>query len=108
MAWRRNIAVAGLGLLVGAWVVVASGGSVAGLAAVAPALLLLAPLLLGSYPGETGIARLRSARGTGSRRARAGNAPVPPRPAGLAVVRGGLLLARRIAVRPPPARPAHA
>jgi hypothetical protein len=66
-----------------------------------PALLLAAPLLLRRYPGEN---RLIAWRRTVSTRRR--TVPLLASPRWLAVrvaPRGGLLLARSLAVRPPPA-----
>lgn len=107
MVVRRSIALFGLAALVVAWAVLATGGSPAGIASILPVLLLLAPLLLRRYPGERRIARLRAGRTPPAGRSRA--AGVTPR--GLpriTTARGGLLLGRRLAVRPPPGLPAHA
>jgi hypothetical protein len=68
-----------------------------------PMLALALPLWLRRYPGERILAALShpAADRTGQRpaRARARRSPV------LSVVRGGLLLACSLAVRPPPAPP---
>lgn len=104
---RHPIALLALAAVAVAWTVLATDGSPTGLISVAPVLLLLGPLLLQRYPGERGIARLRAARSRAVRRARPADAAVPATP-GVARVRGGMLLARRLAVRPPPALPAHA
>ena len=108
MPARRSIALLGLAALAVAWAVLATGGSPTGLVSIVPVLLLLAPLLLRRYPGERRIARLRGARSrTGpacpARRRRGAR----DRPRSRAA-RGGLLLGRRLAVRPPPGLPAHA
>ena len=104
---RHPIALLALAAVAVAWTVLATVGSPTGLISVAPVLLLLGPLLLQRYPGERGIARLRAARSRPVRHARPADAEIPATPK-VAGVRGGLLLARRLAVRPPPARPAHA
>jgi hypothetical protein len=66
-----------------------------------PALALTVPLLMRRYPGERMIAALS---GAGRRRwARLRSISPRPRTAVVLVVRGGLLLARSLAVRPPPA-----
>lgn len=107
MPVRRSLALVALAALAVAWTVLATDGSLTGLVSVAPALLLLGPLLLHRYPGERGIARLRAARSRRVSRVRPVDAPAPTTP-WVARVRGGLLLGRRLAVRPPPALPAHA
>ncbi len=107
MPARRPNALLGLAALVVAWAVLATGGSLTGLASIVPVVLLLAPLLLRRYPGEQRIARLREARAHRTSRARPCDLALP-RPACSTTARGGLLLARRLAVRPPPAQPAHA
>jgi hypothetical protein len=73
--------------------------------AVLPLALLLLPLAWGRYVGERSITRLRCARAarTAPPRRRAAPAPVAP-VAGALVPRGTALLARHLAVRPPPAR----
>lgn len=66
-----------------------------------PALALAVPLLMRRYPGERIIAALS---GSGRRRwARPRSSAPLPRIVVVLVVRGGLLLARSLAVRPPPA-----
>lgn len=66
-----------------------------------PALTLAVPLLMRRYPGERMIAVLSDA---GRRRwARPCSSTPRRRAAVVLVVRGGLLLARSLAVRPPPA-----
>jgi hypothetical protein len=65
-----------------------------------PALLLTLPLLLRRYPGERIIRRWQGAARSASRRPR--SVRLPRLPIGSAVARGGLLLARSLAVRPPP------
>jgi hypothetical protein len=69
---------------------------------VLPALLLFAPLLLRRYPGERLLAAVRGER----RPRRAELAVRAPRRRPLTLVpRGGLLIARSLAVRPPPPLP---
>lgn len=72
-----------------------------GLLAALPVLLLFALLVVGCYPGEDAIVRLREARARpGTRRA---GALQPSRLRYDALLpRGGALLAFRLAVRPPP------
>jgi hypothetical protein len=66
-----------------------------------PALALAAPLLMRRYPGERMIAALSR---SGRRRWAHPRSSAPrARRAVVVVVRGGLLLARSLAVRPPPA-----
>jgi len=107
MPVRRSIALLGLAAVTVAWALLATDGSATGLISIVPVLLLLGPLLLQRYPGERGIARLRAVRSRTATRARPADAVIPATPR-VAGVRGGMLLARRLAVRPPPARPAHA
>jgi hypothetical protein len=67
----------------------------------APALVMLLPLIAGRYPGEQRLARFVRAMPAGRRAV-----PVTParRPAfGRLLPRGGRLLASAVAVRPPPA-----
>ena len=66
-----------------------------------PALLLAASLLLGHHPGAELLIRLRAGRARPPRARVA--APVPRRPAPVRRTSGGLLLARSLASRPPPA-----
>ncbi len=74
---------------------------------VAPALLLLVPLLHGRFPGEDRIAAL-AARAAAPARPRAASALTPrARRLRALVARGGRLLAASLAVRPPPAAPAR-
>jgi hypothetical protein len=68
-----------------------------------PILALALPLWLRRYPGERMLAAL-SYRDEGRKRRRASRARAP-RSQILSVVRGGLLLACSLAVRPPPALP---
>ena len=77
------------------------------LIAVLPLLLLLGALLLGHYPGCEAIVRLSeriAAAGSPRLASAAGPArrPVPPRSFAAA---GGLLIAFRLAQRPPPPAP---
>jgi hypothetical protein len=65
-----------------------------------PALVLVVPLVARRYPGERVLAKL--ATGWRRRRPRARSSTPRPRAVFAAVPRGGLLLARSLAVRPPP------
>jgi hypothetical protein len=68
----------------------------------APVLALLIPLLAGRYLGEERLARMAEA--FAPRRRRAAGTLVPRRLRGpRATPRGGSLIARALAVRPPPA-----
>jgi hypothetical protein len=71
------------------------------LLALVPALLLLAALFMGRYPGERAIARL-AARGRTARPRRAPRAIGAARRAPGVRLRPGELLARSLATRPPP------
>lgn len=66
-----------------------------------PALALAAPLLLRRYPGERVLAGLRASRRLRWPRPRS-SVPLAARMFAVAV-HGGLLIARSLAVRPPPA-----
>jgi hypothetical protein len=77
-------------------------GLAAGVLHLAPALALLALLVLGHYVGERTIARIAAAR-TGRRRRRRLPAASRLRPLARALARGGDLLGAALAVRPPPA-----
>jgi hypothetical protein len=77
-------------------------GAVTGVLFLAPALLLLFPLLCGRYVGEHQVARFAAA--WGARRRPARGALGSPRSIALRPVpRGGRLIACSLAVRPPPA-----
>jgi hypothetical protein len=65
-----------------------------------PALALIVPLLLRRYPGERLLVELSRRRYERRPRPRSSVAIVRPSP--VLAVRGGLLLARSLAVRPPP------
>jgi hypothetical protein len=73
-----------------------------GLLYLLPALTLALVLLARRYPGERALLALRGER-RAVRRRRAPLRVPTPRPAVLILARGGLLLARSLAVRPPPA-----
>jgi hypothetical protein len=73
------------------------------LIAALPLLLLLGALLLGHYPGCDSIVRLSERLAAPLRRARAAaTRPRPPQPPRSFAAAGGLLIALRIAQRPPP------
>jgi hypothetical protein len=67
---------------------------------VLPALVLCVPLLFRRYPGECLLARRGCRAGHAPRRA--GSAGRRGRPPAHRFPRGGLLIARHLAVRPPP------
>jgi hypothetical protein len=71
------------------------------LIALVPALLLVAALVAGRYPGERAIAKLAAQRNPARRRAPAAIDPAPRAPR--ALLRAGELIARSLATRPPPA-----
>jgi hypothetical protein len=79
----------------------AAGGLDAGALSLAPALLLLLPLLAGRYVGEERIERLVVAR-RAPRRARAADVRLPRRHPAPTRRHGGRLLAARLAGRAPP------
>jgi hypothetical protein len=96
---RRALAAAGL-LATALCVADAVFGVCVGLAHLAPFFVVLAPLLLGRYPGERRLAAALVARSL-PRPVR--SAPVPaPRGRRVAVPRGGALIAHALATRPPP------
>jgi hypothetical protein len=76
------------------------------LIAVVPLLLLLGLLLCGRYPGHCVAMRLVERIASRSRK-RTGSASRQPRPRApdFTAVRGGLLIAFRLAQRPPPFAP---
>jgi hypothetical protein len=76
-----------------------------GLLYLLPALTLALVLLARRYPGERSLLALRHRRPP-ARWPRPSSTVSAGRPAPLAAVRGGLLIARSLAVRPPPAQPA--
>jgi hypothetical protein len=80
-------------------ILLAGAAGPAVLAHLLPALLLIALLAAGRYPGERRLARSR--REARPPRAAATRPPAPAIPAAWAP-RGGLLMARGLAVRPPP------
>jgi len=71
-----------------------------GLLCVAPALALAVILLARRYPGERLLLAARA--GETPRRLRASSVSRPRRPALARLPRGGLLIASRLAERPPP------
>jgi hypothetical protein len=96
---RRSIAP--LLLLTAAYVCLSAGGALAeGLLYVAPALALACLLLARRYPGERLLIALRPQERR--RRARVRATRMTGAPIALGMPRGGLLMARSLAVRPPP------
>jgi hypothetical protein len=76
------------------------------LIAVVPLLLLLGLLLCGRYPGHGAAMRLVARLATDSRNAtRAASREIRPWVPDLTAARGGLLIAFRLAQRPPPLAP---
>ena len=76
------------------------------LIAVVPLLLLLGLLLCGRYPGHGAAMRLVERLATGPRKVtRTERQAAQPYVADLGIVRGGLLIAFRLAQRPPPLAP---
>jgi hypothetical protein len=102
----RVIAIWAAFALGAALTILTSADSAAGLLYLLPALLLSVPLLVQRYPGEQ---RLLTRVATGRRRLRrsALRERKPTGPMAL-VARGSLLIARSLAVRPPPCAPVPA
>jgi hypothetical protein len=98
---RRRILLLSLVLVVVAWLVadVLSGGR-AGLLSAAPTLLLCASLLAGRYVGEERLLALAHGRVARPRRRRVRVSA--PRTRMRVMARGGRLVARSLAKRPPP------
>jgi len=97
---RRQVAFAVLAAIVAAASASGAGGC---LLALAPALLVLLPLLAGRYVGAERLARLTARRRSGRRGARRPVAAATPRRRpGPALSRGALLLGRALAERGPP------
>jgi hypothetical protein len=107
MGARRNSLVAlAFFVAVLAWSATeAFGAGETGVLYVAPALLLLLPLLFGRYVGEERIAALGD-RAMPARRRAARSVPAPRAFARL-MHRGGRLVASSMAKRPPPSRAQH-
>ncbi|WP_259312472.1 hypothetical protein [Capillimicrobium parvum] len=104
MTSRDRRLLLGLAVASMAWVLVGAFAGIGdGLAMVAPALLLLLPLLAGRYVGEEALGRVRHARGAPPLRRRGARPAAPSHPAVALVPRGGLLLASSLATWPPPA-----
>lgn len=96
------MAIAAIALAAGLIAAATTGVDPSGLLHLAPALILVAALLARRYPGEHLIVRLTGGLSRTRRRVRA--RAVKARAHVVAFVpRGGLLLARSLAVRPPPA-----
>jgi hypothetical protein len=72
----------------------------------APVFLVVIPLVRGRYIGEEGLHRLRGTRMRAARPADVAEPATVDRSLRVAIVRGGQLLARHIADRPPPPQPA--
>ena len=108
MQGHRSLVVPCLAAAVVAACVLATSGSITGLVSIVPVLLLLTPLLLRSYPGERQLGRLRAARSRAVRRGRPADDAVPAATDRAPRLTGRTVLGRRLAVRPPPALPAHA
>ncbi len=68
----------------------------------APALLIVCPLLAGRYVGEDLVLKLAS-RGRTGRRRQSASAPPAPKPPAIWLPRGTRLIAFSLAERPPPA-----
>ncbi len=85
------------------WLAAHVAGLAHGVAMLAPALLLLLPLLAGRYVGEELIDRLRTAVAPRRSRRRL-VAPTRLRPVARIAVRGSLLMGAHLAQRPPPAQ----
>jgi hypothetical protein len=82
---------------------VAGGVDLTGLLHLAPALTLALVLITRRYPGERLIVRLAGSPVRARRRVRARAAVKPRTHVAALSPRGGLLLGRSLAVRPPPA-----
>ncbi|HEY2333715.1 MAG TPA: hypothetical protein VGH58_01735 [Solirubrobacterales bacterium] len=91
-----------LGITVCWALALAFAGSTDVLLFLAPALLVIAPLIAGHYVGETLIAKLATKQ-PGRRNRTAARAPTP-RPPAVWLPRGARLIALSLAERPPPAR----
>jgi hypothetical protein len=99
MSDRRSLAFAGLTVV---WLLgLELLGVEAALAYLAPALLILFPLLSGRYPGDEALARV-AARRSRPPRVPAGEPPLPRRRPGALLPRGGRLVAASLAGRGPP------
>jgi hypothetical protein len=77
-------------------------GVEAALAYLAPALLILLPLLGGRYPGDEALARVARRRARPSRRPPPAVPPLRRRRVGALLPRGGRLVAASLAGRGPP------
>jgi hypothetical protein len=104
MSDRRSLAFAALTVV---WLIgLELLGVEAAIAYLAPALLILLPLLSGRYPGDEALVRVATRR---ARRARPLPPVAPPRRRGAVLLpRGGRLVATALAGRgPPPPLPAR-
>jgi hypothetical protein len=98
---RRRLVLLSFTLLVAAWTAFeVLSGAETGLAYLAPALLLCAPLILGRYVGEEHLAEL--AGRSPARPPRRELRLPPPRSRVRLMQRGGRLVASSLAKRPPP------
>jgi hypothetical protein len=99
----RHIPIAMLGVALAAFpAALLVPGMETGVLFLSPAIVLLASLLAGHYPGEENLERLATAFRMGRpKRARAARSPLPRRPRAV-MPRGGRLVATSLAVRPPP------
>ena len=77
-------------------------GVEAALAYLAPALLILLPLLGGRYPGDEALVRVATRRSRPANRRPPAATPPRPRPASALLPRGGRLVATALAGRGPP------
>ena len=100
---RPMMAIAAIALAAGLIAAAATGVDPSGLLHLAPALILVAALLARRYPGERLIARLAGSPIRARRHTRIRAVKPRTQHVGALAPRGGLLLARSLAVRPPPA-----
>jgi hypothetical protein len=82
-------------------------GVEAAVAYLAPALLILLPLVGGRYPGDDALVRVAGRRSCSGRRPRPAAVPPRRRRAGALLPRGGRLVAASLAGRGPPRLLAH-
>jgi hypothetical protein len=100
MSDRRSLAFAALTL---AWLLgLELVGVEAAFAHLAPALLILLPLLGGRYPGDEALVRAAARRARARGRPRGAAAPSRRRPPHVVLPRGGRLVGAALAGRAPP------